>query len=64
MLGYELPIHKIMPFDVFISICEKKDTKKRKLEPKKKRKAKQKIRKQRIKGKFNSFPLVVRSTLL
>jgi len=23
MLGYELPIHEIMPSDVFISICEK-----------------------------------------
>jgi len=40
MLGYELPIHEIMPSDVFISICEKtkRNNNKAKLEQKKREK--------------------------
>jgi len=30
MLGYELLIHEIIPFEVFISICEKNEQKEKK----------------------------------
>jgi len=30
MLGFELSVHEIMPFDVFISVCSQKNKKKQK----------------------------------
>jgi len=42
MLGYELLIYEVMPFDVFISICGKKNNKKKKRR-KEKRKNKRQI---------------------
>jgi len=61
MLGCELSIQEIMPFDVFNSIHEKK-TQKKENEQKMKIRTKseeEKIgKKQRMKGKCNSFPLV------